>query len=884
MWMVILFMAASQSAYSQDLSIIKPVELKQAGNNTSMSLCLFLNLDSTYSFLHYSTEQSSDGTYHQRYKQHYRGFPVEDAVVIIHQLPNGTSKLSGNLFRIDDKENTKSLIPISTGSSFMRYGNIHEIETVYYRDPGESKHRLVHKFTYTQNDDLLPFRAFADVESGRLIISGPHTCWLDHPCTAHTRYHGTRVIDVTPIPSGYELRSTNRGQGINTRNLNHQLSYSQVTSFFHPDTIWEQPVLLSEKNATDAHFCATSYYDFLYQKFGRNSLDNHGYPLNSYLNYGNGLVNAFWNGTAAVFGSGNAGTGPLTTLDITGHEFTHGLIQKTAGLQYSGEPGIIHEALADMLGTALEYHTTPSEFNWTIGEKSGNIFRSMENPNLYNQPKFFHGSYWYYGTGDNGGVHINSGFLNYWFYLLVNGGSGVNEKGWDYQVQGTGMDQGTQLIYHTLIAYLTPSTTFEEFVDHTIQSASDLWGPCSPQYLSVCEAWKATGLQKPLERTLHLSSTLSSICPGQSAWLMSNPLPGSALIWKRNGILINHTNDSHLLILEGGTYQVSENRCGQWTGSQPVEVSQLSAPVVSVSSHQSCSGIPVNLSVSPAGGTLSVSNPYMGPSTSYNYTVSNTEGCTATAHGDIIVMPQPIAFISPVPGKIPENSAPIKLEGNTTGNFTGPGVVNGYFDPLLAGEGGPYVIRFTVTNNSGCEAEDSVRIYVDPPCTKAADHLSWEVLPVMGDNIFSVKSKGDLYDLRIDIIYYEGLRVILSQGDSMMLVKITTSNPKIHVIWVNSCGDKLSQQIHLNNFITLSSGGSSIYPNPVTDSKVTIRVSENLSIPVLVSLIDPKGKVVRQNKVNERESVLNLNGVARGSYSITISDHLMTESRKITIE
>jgi len=43
----------------------------------------------------------------------------------------------------------------------------------------------------------------------------------------------------------------------------------------------------------------------------------------------------------------------------------------------------------------------------------------MSNPNAKNQPDTYKGSYWYGGNQDYGGVHENSGVLNFWFYLLA---------------------------------------------------------------------------------------------------------------------------------------------------------------------------------------------------------------------------------------------------------------------------------------------------------------------------------------------------------------------------------------------------------------------------------------------------------------------------------
>ena len=60
----------------------------------------------------------------------------------------------------------------------------------------------------------------------------------------------------------------------------------------------------------------------------------------------------------------------------------------------------------------------------------------MSDPNLKNHPDTYLGDYWYSGTGDNGGVHYNSGVQNHWFYLLTEGGSGQNDHGASFEIEG----------------------------------------------------------------------------------------------------------------------------------------------------------------------------------------------------------------------------------------------------------------------------------------------------------------------------------------------------------------------------------------------------------------------------------------------------------------
>lgn len=63
-----------------------------------------------------------------------------------------------------------------------------------------------------------------------------------------------------------------------------------------------------------------------------------------------------------------------------------------------------------------------------------------------------------------------------------------------------------------------------------------------------------------------------------------------------------------------------------------------SLPVVTASNVNGCLGFPVNLSGSPAGGTFSVANPYTGPGTSYTYSYTNSNGCSATSNTASITM------------------------------------------------------------------------------------------------------------------------------------------------------------------------------------------------------------------------------------------------------
>lgn len=66
------------------------------------------------------------------------------------------------------------------------------------------------------------------------------------------------------------------------------------------------------------------------------------------------MDNAFWNGVAMTFGNGKDIFYPLVSLDVTGHEVSHGFTEFNSGLVYFGEAGGINEAYSDMAGVATE--------------------------------------------------------------------------------------------------------------------------------------------------------------------------------------------------------------------------------------------------------------------------------------------------------------------------------------------------------------------------------------------------------------------------------------------------------------------------------------------------------------------------------------------------
>ena len=263
-------------------------------------------------------------------------------------------------------------------------------------------------------------------------------------------------------------------------------------------------------------------YDYYKLTHNRLSYDGNGAVIRNYYTLNTQLPglgpeqtgfpnNAFAlpNYHVMVYGEGdNQIMKPVVGIDVAGHEFSHMVIEKNGhgGLTYQDESGALNEAYADIFGASIEFYTNVSP-NWKIGE---GVFllppyhmRDMSNPNnSFNgnqQPDTYKGTYWLYPNDplaiqDNGGVHINSGVANYWYYLLSMGGSGTNDVGNTFNVQGQTIQKAEKIAYKALIQYLTPNAQFIDARTATVQAAKDLYGANSAEVRSVENAWYAVNV------------------------------------------------------------------------------------------------------------------------------------------------------------------------------------------------------------------------------------------------------------------------------------------------------------------------------------------------------------------------------------------------------
>ena len=482
------------------------------------------NLPSTYTFKNIGVESDQLGFTHKRFQVLVNGVAVENGIFILHIRGGRVEKYNGYIFKsiptttptlTEDAALTQATKAVGASvykwnlpeeEAFIKIEQNNPTATFYpaghlviQQKDGDNKSSnfiLCWKFDIYAHAPMGRYNVYINALTGEVVKKENKICTVDAGGTATTVYRGVRSFTTDNTGSSYRLREASRGSGIRTYNMRTGTSYGAAVDFTDADNNWNNVNPAKDQYAPDAHWGAEKTYDFYLSK-GRNSIDNAGYLLNLYVHYDVDYDNAYWDGTRMTFGDGGSyfGYKPLVSLDITGHEVSHGLDQYTANLDYLNESGALNESFSDIFGTAVEFYADSTYNNWTMGEDlvTGGI-RSMASQNPYGNPDTYLGTNWYTGSADNGGVHTNSGVQNFWYYLLAAGGTGTNDNGDAYTVIGQGRTKATDISWRNMVVYLTNTSDYADARFYAIQSATDLYGACTAEVIATTNAWHAVGV------------------------------------------------------------------------------------------------------------------------------------------------------------------------------------------------------------------------------------------------------------------------------------------------------------------------------------------------------------------------------------------------------
>ncbi len=263
----------------------------------------------------------------------------------------------------------------------------------------------------------------------------------------------------------------------------------------------EDGKVIGGETVTEAYDYSGSTYNFFKDVFNRNSIDTRGMKLDSTVHYGEDYNNAFWNGTQMVYGDGDGDIFQRFTksIDVIGHELTHGVTQYEAALEYQGQAGALNESFSDVFGSLVKQYSRKQKADkadWLIGDGlfsakiKGVALRSMKAPgSAYNDPTIGkdpqpgHMKNYVSTTSDNGGVHINSGIPNRAFYLTA-----VDLGGYAWEKAG-------KIWYIVLTEKLREQSNFQKAADSSFEVAGILYGKGSREQKAISQSWEKVGIR-----------------------------------------------------------------------------------------------------------------------------------------------------------------------------------------------------------------------------------------------------------------------------------------------------------------------------------------------------------------------------------------------------
>jgi Zn-dependent metalloprotease len=313
--------------------------------------------------------------------------------------------------------------------------------------------------------------------------------------TGNTLYSGTVNLGTEVFTDGtYGMKDLSRG-GAYTIDMGDRKNGGEL--LVDADNVWGDGTEGDRATVgADAHFGAAMTWDYYLEVHGRNGVFDDGSGVYSRVHYGRDYNNAYWSDSCRcmTYGDGDGTSmSPLVSLDVAGHEMTHGVTAATADLVYSGESGGINESISDIFGTAVEFYAAArssqvpdyliGEDVWTPGTP-GDALRYMDHPTLDGRSIDHYSQYT--STMD---VHYSSGLVNNVFYLMCEGGTNDTSG---MSVTGIGLDKAEKIFYRALTVYMTSGTDFAGARTATVQAATDLYG--STTATLVAQAWTACGV------------------------------------------------------------------------------------------------------------------------------------------------------------------------------------------------------------------------------------------------------------------------------------------------------------------------------------------------------------------------------------------------------
>ncbi|MBD0382316.1 fibronectin type III domain-containing protein [Paenibacillus sedimenti] len=466
---------------------------------------------------------------HYLYQQQYQGIPIYGKYMRVHldkgkQISSITNQLSASMENLSLDTNPdisgeqaiqslKENLEQELGEAIQFGGKMGDREIpqpttalIVYPYKGETHLAYEIKMAYAV-PELGDWVGYVDAHTGKVVhtISGIHHAGSTTSDNIGYRGDNKRLNIYQVSANEYHLEDHTKPMAGIIQTFNYIRFGDNGNTVLYSDVKSSTPVFnstpgTSVSHAVDAHYNTEIVYNYYKNELGRNSIDDAGMSITSFVHVpnsnGSAMENAFWSNRfqAMFYGDGNPGRCYTCALDVVAHEITHGVTAKTAGLVYENQPGALNESFSDMIGAVID--SDDWEMGENVGPGAGDSARDLANPHAYGQPAHM-SEYLTLADnpgGDNGGVHINSGIPNHAAYLMATNIEGLGISGWN------GRKLMGYLAYHVLKDHLTPVSEFEDARDAFVAAVSN-WGIANNRVANipavqgaVIRAWGDVGL------------------------------------------------------------------------------------------------------------------------------------------------------------------------------------------------------------------------------------------------------------------------------------------------------------------------------------------------------------------------------------------------------
>jgi vibriolysin len=415
-----LFAANDVDLYQAPLNSINNFPLTQVPSRPIRALSPTLKSNS----LQQMNQTQEDNTIITRYQQLYKGIPVVGSQIMITKgkkqaiISNGNAEVNGHL--IDDIQ--INITPSISAGEAMELAKttyllvnpqaaIQKEKTELQIRPNQNDElKLVYlisfKSTNTEGKPAWPFIVI-DAQTGTVIQQWNNIkTYLDSGPGGNEKVHeywygkdGLPALDV--MQKGNQCVMDN--SKVKLVNLAFKWDWGNLISAPFQYTCnknIEENVNGGFSPSNDAYYFGHTIVNMYQDWYGLNALQQaDGSPMKLIMrvHFGQSYDNAFWDGEAMSFGDGEDFY-PLVSLDVAGHEVTHGFTEQHSGLEYHDQSGALNESLSDMAGQAsraylLEQnpqlygkaYLQSNEVTWGIGEtivrdSFGKALRFMDYP------------------------------------------------------------------------------------------------------------------------------------------------------------------------------------------------------------------------------------------------------------------------------------------------------------------------------------------------------------------------------------------------------------------------------------------------------------------------------------------------------------------------